>query len=147
MRLSNGAVYCWGNAANGEIGDGTALTPTPPPPRLAPTTAVVTTGLGSATFVQLAAGAAAVCGRDSSGAVWCWGKGYMGVLGNNNQGDQPAPVQVMNLTGATQLDVGHRTACAIDGANQLFCWGNNRRSRMTNALPQGAVLTATKVPL
>jgi len=147
LRLSNGAVYCWGDGIHGEFGDGTSISPTPPAARLTPTTPVTTTSLGSATFVQLAAGGAFVCGRDSSGAVWCWGFGYMGALGNNSQGDQTAPVQVMNLTGATQLDVGHRNACAIDGASQLFCWGNNRRSRMTNALPPGAVLTATKVPL
>jgi hypothetical protein len=71
----------------------------------------------------------------------------MGILGNNSQANQGAPVAVIGLTGATQIDLGHRTACAVDGSNQVYCWGNNRNARMTTGIPTGAVLTATKVPL
>lgn len=146
LRLSNGAVYCWGSGRYGEFGDGSSITPTPPANRTAPTTAVSTASLGG-TFNQLVAGADNVCGRDTTGAVYCWGHGISGAMGNDSLADQPAPVTVVGASGATQLDMGHRDACIVDGSSQLYCWGNNRGFRMTNGIPTGPVLHAVKVPL
>jgi alpha-tubulin suppressor-like RCC1 family protein len=143
LRLTNGAVYCWGSDNYGELGDGTTATMT----RNAPTAPATTTALGGATFTQLASGAGFHCGLASNGSVYCWGHGFRGVLGNGDTTDanQSAPVQVMGLTNATQVFASHHTACAVDNANQLLCWGTNRKYQQAASAPEMNV--ATKVPL
>ncbi|HEY5944063.1 MAG TPA: hypothetical protein VIV40_01165 [Kofleriaceae bacterium] len=140
MRLSTGAVYCWG--FGGELGDGSTVN------RSAPTAPVTTTGLGSATFTQLASAARVHCGLTSAGDVWCWGLNQNGVLGINdgtNTTTRTTPAKTLVLTGATQVDMSHRTACAIDGQQRVFCWGANRRGPIRTSSTR--VLQPTLVPL
>jgi alpha-tubulin suppressor-like RCC1 family protein len=140
MRLSNGAVYCWGAAS--QLGDGSTVQ------RTAPTAAVTMTALGSATFTKLGSAAEVHCGLSTVGDVWCWGSNKNGVLGINDGTTTTArttPVKALMLTGATQLDMSHRSVCAIDGQQQLWCWGANRRGLIIGAQPR--VLQPTKVPL
>lgn len=139
LRLSTGAVYCWGSGT--EMGDGTTTG------RNAPTTAVTTTGLGAATFKQLAAAASTRCGLTSAGDVWCWGSNNHGILGINNPmgTTQSTPQKATVLTGATQLDMSHNTACAVDAQKRLFCWGSNRRGQVR--INATAALQPTEVTL
>jgi alpha-tubulin suppressor-like RCC1 family protein len=140
MRLSTGAVYCWGAA--GELGDGTSVQ------RTAPLAPVTMTALGSDTFEQLASAADVHCGLSTAGDVWCWGYNQNGVLGINDGASgttRTTPAKALVLTQATQLDMSHRTACAIDAQQQLWCWGANRRGLIRGAPPR--VLQPTKVPL
>jgi alpha-tubulin suppressor-like RCC1 family protein len=140
LRLSTGAVYCWGNGA--EMGDGTTTA------RNAPTAAVTTTALGAATFKQLAAANTSRCGLSTAGDVWCWGVNSQGILGINDTNlgtSKTTPAKTAVLSGATQLDMSHRTACAVDAQQRLFCWGTNRRGQMRGV---GAnALQPTQVPL
>jgi alpha-tubulin suppressor-like RCC1 family protein len=131
MRLSDGAVYCWGYDANGELGDGMTIDRTTPVP-------ITTTDLAGAKPVEIVSGAAFRCLRTEAGEVWCWGDNVRGSLGT---GDTPTdfltPQKIPTLTGVTELDASHRTACAIDGAKQLYCWGANRRGNVMARPPQG----------
>jgi alpha-tubulin suppressor-like RCC1 family protein len=136
MRISTGAVYCWGTAS--ELGDGSTAQ------RNAPTAAVTTT----VTFKQLASAAEVHCGLSTVGEVWCWGFNQNGVLGindGNNATTRTTPAKTLVLTGATQLDMSHRTACAVDDQQQLWCWGANKRSVIRGA--GNRVLQPTRVPL
>jgi len=125
LRLSTGAVYCWGNGGDGQLGDGAFAN------RTAPSTPVNTSALGSAKLVQLVAGFRARCARDDGGAVWCWGHDKNGALGLNLTGDlkYAVPSKTRVISGATQLDMSHRTACAIDSEKRLFCWGTNKHNQ------------------
>jgi alpha-tubulin suppressor-like RCC1 family protein len=140
MRISTGAVYCWGRAS--ELGDGSTVQ------RNAPTAPVTMTALGSATFKQIASAAEVHCGLSTAGDVWCWGFNQTGILGINdgtNTTTRTTPAKTLVLTGATQLDMSHRTACAIAGQEQLWCWGANKRGIVLGA---GArVLQPTRVAL
>ncbi|HEY5922545.1 MAG TPA: hypothetical protein VIV11_12780, partial [Kofleriaceae bacterium] len=141
MRLSTGAVYCWG-AAN-ELGDGSTVA------RNAPTTPVTTTALGSATFTQIASAGRVHCGVTTAGDVWCWGYNQQGVLGIDDATNttlRATPAKTTVLTGATQLDMSHRTACAIDMQQQLWCWGTNKRGAIRDATTT-RVQEPTKVSL
>jgi alpha-tubulin suppressor-like RCC1 family protein len=133
LRLSNGAVHCWGSGREGEMGDGVLTTTN----RTAPAAGVITTALAGATFVELASAGQAHCGRASNGTVWCWGRNKSGLLGINvgDETNEFTPVQATALSGATRLDMSHRNACVVDGMSQLFCWGNNRRSQATASSP------------
>lgn len=146
LKLSTGVVYCWGDNRKGQLGDGTAVTTVN---RTAPTTPLTMTALGGATFAEIVGGSAGYCGRDTAGLVWCWGQGFRGRNGNNDEGDKTTVVQVIGVSDVVQLASGTRTVCAVDSQNRLFCWGNNRKSQATAAPPTGPgyISTATEVSL
>lgn len=68
----SGATYCWGNNANGQLGIGAFGAPQTTPMAVA----------GGHVFVELAAGGGHTCGRKDAGAMFCWGSGAQGQLGN-----------------------------------------------------------------
>lgn len=128
LLLSNGAMYCWGTGRNGILGDGTITA------RTTPTTAVDITALAGDPVVELASGMQAHCGRTQGGNVWCWGNSKNGVMGSGATTDVAVstPSRVIELSGATHIELSHRTACAVDGNQRMFCWGNNVRNPMLN---------------
>lgn len=79
-----GAAYCWGSNSQGQLGSGGGpgiqTTPVPVAGRLR--------------FLQLATGGRHTCGVSSDGAVYCWGFGGFGQLGNGAALDRDAPVRV-----------------------------------------------------
>ncbi len=50
---------------------------------------------GPSGVAQVAIGAASVCARERSGAVWCWGDNARGQLGAGDAGPQAGPVRVV----------------------------------------------------
>jgi alpha-tubulin suppressor-like RCC1 family protein len=81
---TGGAAYCWGDNANGDLGDGTTVERDSP--------VAVTGGL---TFLALAAGGAHSCGLTSGGVVECWGYNGDGELGDGTTTNSLVPVRVM----------------------------------------------------
>jgi alpha-tubulin suppressor-like RCC1 family protein len=76
--------------------------------------------------VEVAASASTTCARVRSGAVWCWGRGDSGQLGDGRTTyGQPSPVRVHELTDAVSVSVGRRHACAVRRDGSVWCWGNN----------------------
>jgi alpha-tubulin suppressor-like RCC1 family protein len=113
---SSGAVKCWGENAEGALGDGTmneALVP------------VNVVGLSSG-VVALAAGTAHTCALTSGGGVKCWGENYYGQVGDGTTTRRLAPVDVVGLSSGvaaiTSL-VGH--TCALLTSGGVKCWGLN----------------------
>jgi len=117
----DGVVKCWGNNFYGDLGDGTTTSSAAP---------VTVTGLPApATQVSVGAGTACalVSGGDASsgGAVWCWGDGEVGELGNGSTTQiQKTPVPVTNLTAdVAQISAGFFSACAVKQDGSVWCWG------------------------
>lgn len=115
-RLGSGAVHCWGDNANGMIGDGTFEG------RLAP---VVVEGLGD--VVQLNAGALHTCALRRDGVVLCWGHNRFGALGDGAAADvdSPSPVRVELSERARAVAAGEFHTCALGMSGRVYCWGFN----------------------
>jgi alpha-tubulin suppressor-like RCC1 family protein len=125
--LEDGRAYCWGENDYGQLGDGSTADSAVP-------VAVVTTGvLAGKTLTQISAGGGGgldTCALDSAGAVYCWGAGLDGGLGDRSTADSSVPVAV-DAAGAlagktiTEISTGADGACALDSAGAAYCWGDN----------------------
>ncbi len=126
--LSTGAVVCWGDSADGELGNGTSGSVNPTP--------VQVSGITSGATEVSAQGdhACAVV----SGAVWCWGWGENGELGNNVGSNSNVPVQVLAIDGtdflanATHIAVGSYFSCAMIFGGSVDCWGDGYSGQLGN---------------
>ncbi|MCB0107316.1 MAG: hypothetical protein KDE53_15455, partial [Caldilineaceae bacterium] len=116
--LTTGEAYCWGNNADGQLGNGTTDTLIGAP--------VAVSGLTTGTSV-IAAGWNFTCAI-VNGSVKCWGNGNAGQLGNDRAFSYTSsiPVDVVNLTSpAIDLSVGRTHACAYLQDGSISCWGSS----------------------
>jgi alpha-tubulin suppressor-like RCC1 family protein len=121
VRHGAGAVTCWGENVNGQLGRGDRLSTHPEP-------ALVTSLAG---VTQLAVGANHSCAIVGGGAVKCWGYNFYGETGVPT-GTAPqarnitTPTAVSGLAGpATAVAAGGWHSCAIVGGGTVQCWGSN----------------------
>jgi alpha-tubulin suppressor-like RCC1 family protein len=84
--------------------------------------------------VALAVGRYHGCAVTSSGAVWCWGSGTRGSLGNGSLGDganmQSIWPIMAGLAGATAIAAGDEHNCAVVGSGSVRCWGGNGHGQL-----------------
>jgi alpha-tubulin suppressor-like RCC1 family protein len=119
-RIVDGSLVCWGDNADGQIGDGTTVK------RSLPVTVPGLTGV-----VSVALGRAHTCALDSSGSVWCWGNGSLGQLGTSDLLGSVIPIEVYQ--GAVAIAAGSDHTCAATGAGNVVCWGDNSAGQLGNA--------------
>jgi alpha-tubulin suppressor-like RCC1 family protein len=149
--LTTGAVRCWGNSGNGQLGygNGNTLGDNEPINNLAN---VSLTG----TVRKIVAGEYHTCALTDVGTLRCWGRGIEGQLGqaigmsNSYWGDQVNELPSML---ASDIDIGSQVTdvtagdyytCALTSAGQLKCWGQNNRGQLgyggtSNQVTPGAV--------
>ena len=134
--VADGRAYCWGNNANGRLGDGTTTN------RLVPVAVDLTTGLSSRTVTDIALGGRHSMGGPHSGSwmftcavasgdAYCWGSDSWDAIGNGGEGGGYKPIAVYTSSQGsalpddaevTAIDVGWRHVCAVaDGV--AYCWG------------------------
>lgn len=123
--MLGGAVKCWGDAAQGQLGQGSTtdigVAPGQMPPPDVP--------LGEAA-VAIGGGGGHTCALLASGSVKCWGQNSAGQLGQGNitnLGDNPGemPPPSINLGGAVaQLAVSQGSNCTILQTGAVKCWGD-----------------------
>jgi len=113
---SGGAVWCWGENYNGQLGDGTTTS------RFTP---VAVSGLGS-DIVAVSAGGYHTCALTSGGAVWCWGANGDGQLGDSTTTPRTTPVEASGVGVAVgSIDAGSSHTCAVTAPGAVWCWGRN----------------------
>lgn len=133
---SDGHVDCWGENFDGELGDGTTERSEAP---------VEAHGVTDA--VQVSVGEGDSCAVLSSGHVDCWGGDSFeaGQLGNGAYDSSTTPVEVKNLTNATQVATSTYGSCALLSSGHVDCWGNNGEGELGNGTRGGSSDTPVEV--
>ena len=131
-----GTVKCWGEGADGRLGDDTNAT------KNYPVDVVALTGSPAplADIVQVSSGSSHTCALTSSGGVVCWGSGNTGELGHGGTDDKNHPVDVVVsnddnaplLTGIVQISTGSDFSCALTQVGGVKCWGNGQLRSLGN---------------
>ena len=112
-----GAVKCWGNNKDGQLGSPGLEVPysfTPEPVQ----------GLASGA-ADVSDGGAFECARLTSGAAACWGANFRGQLGDGSFAHRWSPVPVLGVPEpVAQLSAGPDAGCAVGADSAVRCWGN-----------------------
>jgi alpha-tubulin suppressor-like RCC1 family protein len=142
---TDGQVWTWGVNWNGRLGNGTTVSrSTPARVQKSATPNDYLTGV-----VSIAAGGGTMAALDADGAVWTWGAGANGALGNGFTKDSSFPVLVQQadnhnastpLVGVSQVACGSSGFCiALARYGTVFGWGSNAFSQL--GLPAGGALS------
>ncbi len=108
---NGGAVKCWGENAQGQLGNNSMVD------SLAPVDVV---GLGGAVAVVVADSTSYAL---AGGAVTCWGYNGAGQLGNNSTVDSAVPIDVAGLSSVVAITAAASHACALTSVGKVKCWG------------------------
>lgn len=84
---------------------------------------VIVSGLTDA--IDLGAGAYHSCVRKSDSTVVCWGRNYVGQIGDGTLIPRATPTPVSGLVDVVQLAVGANVTCARKSTGVVVCWGQN----------------------
>ena len=119
----DGTVWCWGNNANGRLGDGTTDNSSRP---------VLVSSLEDVDGVDVDVGAEHSCVLVSNGEIRCWGNGTNGRLGVGDTNERHTPEMVLNASGFGYLSVsaGKEHTCAVLEDHSVQCWGRNNRLQL-----------------
>ena len=123
------SLFCWGDNEYGQLGDGTETDSS--------SAKEVNSGL---TASSITAGSFHNCAiTDDASVVNCWGRNYLGQLGNtwdpnelDSDSGSPDLVRTLLPEGrtATQVDGGYGHTCAIMDDGSVYCWGYNAYSQL-----------------
>ena len=108
---TTGAAWCWGNATDGRLGNGS----TNPPIETLPVAVI-----GGYTWASLSANAEHTCGVTTSGEGYCWGNPGFWATGN---GGGATPTLVQGGLTFTSIAAGHYHSCGLTTASKAWCWG------------------------
>ncbi len=130
ITLATGAVQCWGDNTNGEVGDGT---------NSGRSSATATSGISSGAISTDVDGHGCAI---VNGTLKCWGLNYFGEIGDGTKmNTRLTPVSVLNISGpyATQsspsqlvVTTGGWFSCVILSSGAVDCWGQNNVGQLGN---------------
>jgi alpha-tubulin suppressor-like RCC1 family protein len=136
---ARGAVYCWGWNYAGNLGDSTTTNRTAPTPLGQSGLVFKSVFASSANSIVLT-----TCGITTSDALYCWGWGGYGQLGNpsaplfNCANISTSPAECSSLVpfpvaGGLQFataSIGTTHACGVTVASAAYCWGTNDHGQL-----------------
>lgn len=117
--LDNGSLMCWGSDGQGQLGDGGQMAN-----QVRPNTFVDLPD--GRNVVEIHAVRTHACALLDDGAVWCWGYGSHGELGDGTTNTYSSPTNAVILPAgrtAVSIGLGGYHACAILDDASMVCWG------------------------
>jgi alpha-tubulin suppressor-like RCC1 family protein len=125
--VKGGALSCWGNNTNGQVGNNSVQTTISSPAGVTDAGANVT---------SVAAGLSHTCAI-VGGVVKCWGWNNYYQLGDGTNVDRSVPVSVSGLGSGTPTEVatGAYHSCAVLGG-AVKCWGQNNYGQLGDGTTQ-----------
>ncbi|UJR84943.1 Hypothetical protein I5071_70220 [Sandaracinus amylolyticus] len=140
-RLDGGAVRCWGDNSQRQLGQGMSVVDSASP------VSVMALPAGQA---QIAVGGEFACARDAGGVVRCWGDSAQRQVGFDALTDSGVATPIAGAESAIAIAAGELHACAIvnasSGAGTVRCWGADDQGQHGDGSPGGARHTALDVP-
>ena len=116
--IQNGVVKCWGLNSHGQIGNASTITATTPATVLNIQPGDMPRNLTAGYFHTCAV-------KGSTGALYCWGNGTQGELGNGGTVDVNVPSAVSNMqSDVSSVSAGYAHTCAVKSGT-AWCWGKN----------------------
>ncbi len=116
-------AYCWGENAQGAVGDSSRLM------RTAPARVVL-----AEKWIDVSTGTRQSCGVTVRGVLYCWGDNTLGGLGTGDVVSSIVPRQVQTSERFVAVDVGDVNACAITVSGGERCWGRGGPSGVVDQL-------------
>jgi alpha-tubulin suppressor-like RCC1 family protein len=123
---TDGAAWCWGANAQGQLGSGSST------PSLVPVPVA-----GGHTFTVLSAGDAHTCGIAVGGALYCWGKNDGGQLGDSTTARRGVPTRVRGSHVFQSVSLGFQHTCGVAVGGATWCWGRNNAGQFGNGTTTG----------
>ena len=121
MIEGDSTLWCWGENATGQIGDGTTRARRNPTRVRDLAEEVIAVSLGQGY----------TCSLESNGRASCWGLNYRGQLGDGTTRMRPSPVPVSGLgPDVADISAGEAHACAATTDGGVWCWGQNDRGQL-----------------
>jgi alpha-tubulin suppressor-like RCC1 family protein len=118
--IVGGALKCWGDNSNGQIGDGTTSPAATPVQVSTLTSGVTAVGVGSSHTCAV-----------QSGGVKCWGANSSGQLGDGSVSPHGTAAAVTGLTsGVAAVVAGQAHSCALTTSGGVKCWGSNTAGQL-----------------
>jgi alpha-tubulin suppressor-like RCC1 family protein len=114
----DGALLCWGQNNDGQLGLGMVSDMARQP-----------TVLPRSNWTQVAAGQHHTCAIRSEGQLYCWGRGDSLELGVGMR-RALQPTRVGQDSDWQSVAVGGSHTCAIKRNRQLYCWGRNSEGQL-----------------
>ncbi len=124
--IKDGTAWCWGDNANGQLGDGTTTVQHSP----------VKVQYFS-DMIDISAGNRNTCIVRRNGEGWCWGLGTDGQLGNGASVNSTTPVRVSNINDFVSIVRGNSAFCGITRRGTGYCWGNEVNGSFGNGGASG----------
>jgi hypothetical protein len=107
----DGAVLCWGQNLDGQLGTGDARS------RALPTRVP---GIDGVRAVRL--GEAFTCALREAGDVWCWGAGRLQLFGDDTPAPRARPAPLRGSSGLTALETSDIALCGTRDDATAWCW-------------------------
>lgn len=135
--LADGRVFCWGNNASGQLGNGMMMNSS---------RAVAVVGIDDA--IDLAVGGSHACVVRRGGQVFCWGENGRGQLGDGTNTDRSSPVRAGTIADAVGVSAGEDFTCAVRRTGQVECWGSNDQGQLGDGttVSRGTAMLVSSLP-
>ncbi len=130
---SDHSLWCWGQNAYGEVGNGTLFSTEYGPVELVKS------------WKTVSAGGRHTCAIKTDGTLWCWGNNQSGELGIGTLAKKKAPAKVGTAANWSLVAAGFFHTCAKKKDGTLWCWGQNKYGQVGNGATGKTVTKPVKV--